>query len=651
MVGFLTLVGKGMLDYKIGQREREWESMQELMKFKREQEGKMNLAKYKQDIKNKQTALDKNVNLISSLNVPRWNMIDGVKTEDPVWKFGNFEVNPNLPPEEKIRTGLQDWSSTIFNSEENREEFLNAYLSNDNYAKELKTRLTGFAQSGKLLNIERSKGPTGAIIRATNYNRIMPGLFDIDSFNDWYHNDLWNIGTTRMLGDGWEKKYDIIRTDINKNDGTVTKEFKLKTETMPPPPANTSSKDFKIWSLTPVPDQNYVNNQYFDPLRSIAYNQEDAFSYIDKHVPALLGRNADRTPFKGKRTTPENLMNEIFRQLPSNDAYNKTEKVTKSTIFYDETQKKDILSQTVMDKATQQYSGGKESIFLVNTIISSMDALDDVSLPTGGLIQDLFTIWKGATGYGGQFDQARNLVMGLEGQVFDNLQFRDLKTGELITGRKDTESTVLVATGRKLLKQQQAEISAHMASYERHKRAGREEDARWDYHIAQIKTMQTILAYRLAVIVQGGEGGRTVSDADFAKALVMVGAGTNWTTTNQIKGKLRTVGAYSIIAAVGGYAAKQYGGTYRYKQGAQFVTDLANRLAKEYNPDVHTTDITQPIRWWVPPEDTVRKGLDQRDWEGLDFGDPWKGTGADTTGKLDRPTGEDLDLGGGYTTP
>ena len=37
MVGFLTLVGKGMLDYKIGQREREWESAAELMKFKREQ--------------------------------------------------------------------------------------------------------------------------------------------------------------------------------------------------------------------------------------------------------------------------------------------------------------------------------------------------------------------------------------------------------------------------------------------------------------------------------------------------------------------------------------------------------------------------------------------------------------------------------------
>ena len=52
--------------------------------------------------KNKQTASERSVNLIPSLNMSRYDMIGGVKTENPMWKFGNFEVNPSLPEKERI---------------------------------------------------------------------------------------------------------------------------------------------------------------------------------------------------------------------------------------------------------------------------------------------------------------------------------------------------------------------------------------------------------------------------------------------------------------------------------------------------------------------------------------------------------------------
>ena len=175
MVGFLTLVGKGMLDYKIGQREREWESAAELMKFKREQAGKIDIAKIKQDLKNVQSAREKSVNLIPSLNISRYDMINGVKTENPLWKFGNFEVNPSLPEKERIKEGLNKYDATIFNNKEYTDQFLNMYTNDENFSKALKSKLVNFAASNDLLNIKFDDTDKTSVISADDYSTIMPG--------------------------------------------------------------------------------------------------------------------------------------------------------------------------------------------------------------------------------------------------------------------------------------------------------------------------------------------------------------------------------------------------------------------------------------------------------------------------------------------
>jgi|TARA_R100001530_G_scaffold136271_1_gene116143 hypothetical protein len=67
--------------------------------------------------------------------------------------------------------------------------------------------------------------------------------------------------------------------------------------------------------------------------------------------------------------------------------------------------------------------------------------------------------------------------------------------------------------------------------------------ARQKYYadLAAIRTMQVLLAYRVAVMVQGGKGGRTVSDFDFANALRAIGADAKITTLEASVAKLKTV--------------------------------------------------------------------------------------------------------------
>ena len=185
--------------------------------------------------------------------------------------------------------------------------------------------------------------------------------------------------------------------------------------------------------------------------------------------------------------------------------------------------------------------------------------------------------------------------------VWSGATFMDGK-GNTIQGEIDPTKSAYVEDIKKRHKRHQADIKQHLMDAAIHKANNRQKEYETSMNLAQLKTMQTILAYRLAVIVQGGEGGRTVSDADFAKALEMVGAADAWTTTDFIKGRLKSVGAYAQVAIVQGYAMQKFGGSYRYRQGQQFFTDLANKLAQRYNPHITIKGISQPISWWNPIE-------------------------------------------------
>ena len=647
MVGFLTLVGKGMLDYKIGQREREWESAAELMKFKREQAGKIDIAKIKQDLKNVQSAREKSVNLIPSLNISRYDMINGVKTENPLWKFGNFEVNPSLPEKERIKEGLNKYDATIFNNKEYTDQFLNMYTNDENFSKALKSKLVNFAASNDLLNIKFDDTDKTSVISADDYSTIMPGLFNLEHFNTWYKDDMWDEGLLKLLGPNYNKHYSLESSISGVNEETgntrIEKTYSKNDKTMPPSKntARWDNKNTPLFNVVPIPDERYVGKQYIDPHTSIDYNRKNGLAFIENAIYEVGpdGKKIDK--LLNNDTTPENIINEAVRFLPSHDSYKKVDRITKTKHYPPVYDKNKDPSTTDKTKGSQVYTGGTEVMLLRNSVMSAVINLEKTGAPTGGVVKDAFTVFKGATGTGGQLDQLVALADRFTDNVWSGATFMDGK-GNTIQGEIDPTKSAYVEDIKKRHKRHQADIKQHLRDAAIHKANNRQKEYETSMNLAQLKTMQTILAYRLAVIVQGGEGGRTVSDADFAKALEMVGAADAWTTTDFIKGRLKSVGAYAQVAIVQGYAMQKFGGSYRYRQGQQFFTDLANKLAQRYNPHITIKGISKPISWWNPIEMDSQLGTVESKALDLKFQGPFQ----DKKRNLKFPLAEDKETKG-----
>jgi len=644
MVGFLTLVGKGMLDYKIGQREREWESAQELMKFRREQEGKIDLAKYKQELKNKQTASERSVNLIPSLNMSRYDMIGGVKTENPMWKFGNFEVNPSLPEKERIKEGLNKYDATIFSNEEYTDQFLNMYTNDENFSKTLKSKLVNFAASNDLLNIKFDDLDKTSIIAADDYGTIMPGLFGLDHFNKWYKDDMWDQGLLKILGANYTDHYSLESSvsgvDEKTGNKRLTRTYTKNDKIMPPPKSTTKwDKNKPLFNVIPIPDDRYAGGQYVDPYSSIDYNRKNGLEFIENAIYDIGpdGKKIDK--LWNNDTTPENIIHEAIRLLPSHNTYKKIDRITKTGLYPPQYDKNKDPSSTDRTKGAQVYTGGTEVMMLQNSVLAAVINLENNGAPTGGIVKDAFTVYKGVVGTGGQFDQLMALADRFSESAWRGT-FID-GSGNTIQGDIDPTKSVYVEDIKARHEKHQADIRQHLRDAARHKAGNRVKEYENAMNLAQLKTMQTILAYRLAVIVQGGEGGRTVSDADFAKALEMVGAADAWTTTTFIKGRLKSVGAYGQIAVVQGYAMQKYGGSYKYRQGQQFFTDFANKLAQRYNPSISIKGISKPISWWNPVDMDIQQGTLESKALDLQFQGPFK-----KKGKIQFPIQEDEDTEG-----
>jgi len=135
--------------------------------------------------------------------------------------------------------------------------------------------------------------------------------------------------------------------------------------------------------------------------------------------------------------------------------------------------------------------------------------------------------------------------------------------------------------------------------------------------LASIRTLQIMLAYRFAVIIQGGEGGRTVSDFDFAQALEAVGANKQITNFDQVMGYIGEVQAKTLRTLPISYTISEYGHHLSNSSLLSVSTDIGNyqsdqlsvyagwgkRMPKEWRPE--DLDITKDRNWL--PDETYRK--------------------------------------------
>ena len=137
--------------------------------------------------------------------------------------------------------------------------------------------------------------------------------------------------------------------------------------------------------------------------------------------------------------------------------------------------------------------------------------------------------------------------------------------------------------------------------------------------IAALRALQIMIAYRFAVIIQGGEGGRTVSDFDFANALVAIGANKKIQSFRQVMGYIGEVQAKTLRQLPISYAISEYGHTLAGTPLVELATDIGNHQAEELS--VHAGyGTTYPEGYNPENVDT----LDRRNWRSRNIWDPIK---------------------------